>query len=57
MNYIIGASLFLLGATIAFFGAGNSHAAWVTLGALLTGWFLLAVYGFGVRNGKRHNYL
>jgi len=55
VNYIIGASLFLAGAIIAFFSAGNSTAAWVTLIALGTGWFLLAVYMAGVRNGKRHN--
>jgi O-antigen/teichoic acid export membrane protein len=55
MNYIAGMTLFLLGAIIATFAAGNSAAAWIMLGALAVGWAVLAVYILGIQRGKRHN--
>ena len=55
MNYIIGTTMFLIGAAVALFSAGKPDAAWIALVALAVGWFVLGIYLLGIHHGKRTN--
>jgi len=55
MNYVSGATMFLLGGAVALFSAGRPDGAFVVLGALAVGWSLLGLYLLGIRHGKQTN--
>ena len=55
MNYIIGYTLFMLGATVALFSADRASAGWIVLAVTAAGWALFFLYLIGVHHGKRTN--
>ena len=55
MNYVIGATLFLLGGAVAYFAAGRSDAGWITVTVMAALWLLFILYLIGVQHGKRNS--
>jgi len=55
MNFVNGATMFLLGAMVAMFSAGRPDGAFIVLGALAVGWSLMDLYLLGIRHGKQNS--
>jgi len=55
MNFVSGATMFLLGGAVALFSAGRPDGALVVLGALAVGWSLMGLYLLGIRHGKQNS--
>ena len=55
MNYLIGFTLFMVGAVVAYIAEGRAAAAWIIVAGVAALWGIVGLYALGVHHGKRNN--
>jgi len=55
MIYVIGITLFGVGAFVALFAAGQTAPAWTVFLTLVVVWLFVGTYLAGIRYGMRNN--